>query len=185
MLLPEKWDKVPQPEACASKDASRPALQHVYLRIEETEDGRRGWLEATDSYCLSRLLVEVSEQDTEGFIPSTALVAARKVKATEIEADGSVSFTADGVRQAYDRPDEGQFPNARQFFPDTESEFRFGVDVSLLVKAAKALGTEKIAVSFTAGADGSPQMLRPLVVRRAKGCVDDAAVLVMPHRLDF
>ena len=58
-----------KPEKVASKDQSRPVLTSLYLRIEGEGDGRRGWLEGTDSYKAIRMPVEVEPDDVEGFIP--------------------------------------------------------------------------------------------------------------------
>ena len=171
-----------KPHEAASRDTSRPVLCNVHLQTDP--DGSR-WLEATDSYCLVRVPVSDADEDEDGMIPAAAVKAATAPRAPgRVAANGHVeAIGKDGAVTRYDRPD-GIFPNCRQLIPDAEPVFEFGVNVDLLVKVAKAIGTSQVRLSFVPARDADgPSNLRPISVRALQGGVHEARGLVMPIRL--
>lgn len=148
MRIPEA-----KPEKAVTKDMTRPVLTRIYLRISERVTGRgrsrrvhrEGYLEATDTYKLVRVPVKVNDDDVQGFIPVEALTRARKQKLPEITA-------AEGVRVGdvtFDRPTDGQFPDAPSFIPEDEKiVFRVGVNAAFLHELADALGSDQVVLEF-------------------------------------
>jgi hypothetical protein len=140
-------------EKAVSKDATRPVLTRLYLRISERVTGRgrsrrvhrEGHLEATDTYKLVRVPVKIADDDVQGFIPVEALTRARKQKLPEITA-------AEGVRVGdvtFDRPADGTFPDAPSFIPEDENiVFRIGVNAVFLRELAEALGSDQVVLEF-------------------------------------
>jgi hypothetical protein len=188
----------------ASKDASRPVLASLYLRIVDGPDGRRGYIEGTDSYKLGRVPVELDADDTEGFIPVDVFTAARKLRATNIVANGSLSLTDGHAELAqYPRPELGQFPNTDMLLdcPDATVDgrrFRIGVNPTLLLELAQGMGAATVVLEFTAHSDhdvskrvasaGAPSPLRPIQVSVLDTVSKDndtreATGLVMPVRI--
>lgn len=171
-----------KPEAVVSKDQTRPVLTHLYLRIEETEEGRKGTLEATDSYKLVRIPVEVEDDDTEGFIPVEVYKQARKVSsktlgAVEVKANGSLDLQ-DG--SSFPRTMEGQFPRTGELMNLAPSEFEIGLNARFLYDLAQAFGEDTVRIRFTGRDGGQPDALRPMTVRPLGG---DADAILMPIRL--
>lgn len=171
-----------KPEASASKDQTRPVLTHLYLRITGEGDARIGRLEATDSYKLVSIPVEVEDGDTEGFIPVEVLKAARKASrgssAVQIEANGGLVIE-DGT--TYPRPEPGTWPKTDQLIPTDTTEFEVGLSARFLWDLAQAFGDDRVVVKFTAAKDGSPDPLRPIHVR-PMGSAEGVAIL-MPVRV--
>lgn len=189
-----------QPELVASKDESRPVLTMVHLNAEDSV------VEVTDSYMLARFPVELDEGDTSGPIPVDALKASRKpplkFKSTSIRCNSHVEVRHEFGEHASDPyvtlPRESgdyQFPNTRQLIPDTLSEFEIGLDAGLLLKLAKAMGSERIRIRFTnaptrVGVENpavdqpGPSNMRPMVVRPINAHSDDEPIgILMPIRL--
>ena len=167
-------------EKAASKDAARPTLNRLYLRITETKTGRgrnrrthrQGWLEATDSYKLVRIPVELDEEDVEGFIPIEAVTRARKHRVVEIGA-------AVGVRVkdvVFDRPGDGTWPDLPKLVEADSSTFSIGLNARLLMELAEALGSDDLRLDFT----GS---LTPIKVLPLGGEAPQSVGLIMPIRL--
>lgn len=171
----------------ASKDKSRPILQHGHLDVE------RGVLESTDSYCLASIPVEIEDGDVTGMVPAEALIAYYKAIKAYKYSDLSLACgetvtleTPDGT-QSWKRP-EGQFPNVQQLIPeeDSRSNFRFGIDPRKLVQVADALGVETLTLSFCRRTDAEegqdigyhPNNMRPLITGYG-----DAVAIVMPVRV--
>ena len=191
-------------EKAVSTDQSRPVLCHLYLRITGEGNERRGSLEGTDSYHLTRVPVDVAPEDTEGFIPVDAITAARKAKVDELTCNGAVSFTSpDGAVQTWPRRDVGQFPNTDQLLAIEPAliegeRWQIGLNPKFLLDLAESLGAETITLEFarptTAGRDSTapakfgPSGLRPITVRplgakRRGELVDGAIGLLMPIRV--
>lgn len=199
MLIPPKTKL----EKAVSKDASRPVLTRLYLRITGEGADRKGFLEGTDSYKLVRVPVELDEADTEGFVPVDAITTARKVKSDRVSCNGTCRVVgADGVVIEYDRPDVGQFPNTDSLLdlPPAQYDGRrwtIGLNPLYLLDLAMAMGAETVTLEFTAvnpdGRDSQaptafgPSNLRPIQVRpqnmlRGAEPAADAIGLLMPVR---
>jgi hypothetical protein len=146
-------------EAVASTDPTREVLTAPYLEVKKGS----GTLIATNGRALVALPVEVSEEDTEGWVAIPALVAARKFarKGTDAEVTCNGACAAmDGV--AYPRPftkpaNPGpdyiakRFPNWRMVVPDEGRRLvlRVSLDPTLLMAMANALGSgEQITLEF-------------------------------------
>ena len=192
-------------EKLVSKDQSRPVLTHLYLRIVGEGEGRRGFLEGTDSYKLGRVPVELEPGDTEGFIPAEVITAARKAKADGIRANGSLELEAFGkVVATFPRTFEGQFPNTDQLLELEPAmidggRWTIGLNPKLLLELAAGMGAETVTLEFTATktyprdgepiVEGRPSNLRPIVVRPLatfRGCEEnhEAIGLLMPIRCE-
>lgn len=167
-------------KACASERDGRPVLAAVNLR-DEGEHGR--WLEATDSYKLARVPADPPSDealaacglregvtDDPGILPAAAFRAAYKgaAKARDaraILANGEVQVRERGAEQRFERPDLGTFPNVPQLMPQNEASFRVVLNPRLLAELAAAIDSpEAVEIRFTAGKDGEPNELRPLLV---------------------
>lgn len=72
--------RVPNILKAASRDKSRPVLTCVYLDVDRAE------LQATDSYCLASVPVEVEEGDVSGLIAPEAIAALRELGGAMDEA---------------------------------------------------------------------------------------------------
>jgi DNA polymerase III sliding clamp (beta) subunit (PCNA family) len=179
-------------EKAASKDSTRPVLQHLYLRAGK--DAGEGTLEATDSYMLVRVPVTMEDGDTEGFLPASALTEARKAadrytSEVHVGANGSIEYgTKDGGTVTLARPEPGKFPDTAQLFPGELSTFEVGVNPKLLLAAAEAMGCETIRLSFARKRESSIECdsdpLRPITVRPLNGTTSpDAVAIVMPIRI--
>lgn len=187
-------------EKAASSDLARPVLTNILLRIVETTTGRgrnrkvtrQGYLEATNSYILARIPVEVAEDDHEGYLPRQSLALARKQG--ELEAHETVSKVgALGI----DRPSrEGhQWPDFDQLIPKDKSIVAaVGINAKLLHELAQALGSpqEWLRLEFQGknviDAKGKiiGYTINPQAAIRVKpmgGEVPDAVGLIMPVRL--
>jgi hypothetical protein len=146
-------------EAVASTDPTREVLTAPYLEVKK----ERGTLISTDGRALVVLPVEVSEEDTEGWVAIPALVAARKFARkgndAEVTCNGACA-AMDGV--AYPRPftkpaNPGpdylakRFPNWRQVVPDKDRKtvLKVSLDPALLMAMANALGSgEQVTLEF-------------------------------------
>ncbi len=177
-------------EKAASKDDSRPVLMKVHLDAEKQR------LEATDSYVLAVVPVELGENDdaTSGFIPHAALALARKAKYNPepitVTAD-QVAVCVDDATTTFERDNEGQFPNVDQLFdidPPHHDELKIGIDPWKLVQAAEALGATRtrgvVHLSFTPSREDSRKLdaLRPLLVTVPGE--PEAKAIVMPVRIN-
>lgn len=200
MKLPPKA----KPEKCASRDESRPVLTTVNLRVvkpagdvqpatdtsPETFEPGSGFLEATDSYKLVRVPVELEPGDVDGLISVESLQAARKsdrhnprLSAGEASADipGGAS---------YPRPFGGQFPNVDSLVPagawgtKSTTVWEIGFSAKLLYELAQGLGSDGVRISFQPSPDGTePNPLRPITVRALRDGDPDAVGILMPIRL--
>jgi DNA polymerase III sliding clamp (beta) subunit (PCNA family) len=178
-------------EKVASKDKTRPALTHVNLRTDA--DGSR-WLEATDSYKLIRVPARgATAEDTDGPIPAAVFTAARWAAArglereSSIQANGSVSYELkEGGSASMPRPDGFQFPDCARLVPEPSAVvFEVGLNAKLLLELAQGLGSDIVRVSFVGSDDGSPNALKPMIVRPQGGKVADAKSVgvLMPVRI--
>ena len=191
-------------EKAVSRDQSRPVLCSLYLRITGEGDDRKGFLEGTDSYHLTRIPVDVDENDTEGFIPVDAIIAARKAKVDVISANGAVQFTTPaGDNLQFTRGPGGQFPNTDQLLAIEPAliegeRWQIGLNPKFLLDLAESLGAETITLEFarsvvngrdtTTPSEFGPSALRPITVRplgakRRGELVDGAIGLLMPIRV--
>lgn len=185
---------VPNVAKVASKDQSRPVLTCCYL------DADRGVLEATDSYKLASVPVELGEGDVSGLIPAAAVAELVKAQKSRRGYDssahldcsdaGMVSLVSVDVSQSWPRPD-GQWPNVPQLIPDEAqwSGFRVRLNTKLLRELAEGLGGDDVTLTFVrASADVSeseshfaPSNLRPIIVHN--GSTEHGVGLLMPIRI--
>lgn len=186
MRLVHETKKRPEVERAASKDAARPRLARPQL------DAERSVLEATNSYMLVSVPVELDEGDTSGPIEPEALKAQRKASKYDpasLACNGSVRLeTVDGT-QEWPRPDLGQWPNAPQLVPTAFSSFSIGLNPTFLLELAKALGDpESVRIEFAStrevDVDGEPyglaSDLRPMRVTVPRG--GESFGILMPIR---
>lgn len=186
MRLVHETKKRPEVERAASKDAARPRLARPQL------DAERSVLEATNSYMLVSVPVELDEGDTSGPIEPEALKAQRKASKYDpasLACDGSVRLeTVDGT-QEWPRPDLGQWPNVPQLVPTAFSAFSIGLNPTFLLELAKALGDpENVRIEFAMSRedvdDGNdwirPSDLRPMRVTVPRG--GESFGILMPIR---
>ena len=177
-------------EKVASKDRSRPVLAHLFVR--EGDEPGSGTLEATDSYALVRVPVELDEGDTAGFVTSATLTEARKGAVggeVELTVNGSVSYrTKEGGEVSATRPEPGKFPDTAQLFPSELSTFEVGLNPKLLLGLAEAMGSaDRVKLTFarksgsSVACDSDP--LRPILVEPLTGGVDGANGILMPVRV--
>lgn len=191
-------------QGLASRDASRPVLHALYLRIRENDGERHGVLEGTDSYKLGRIPVELDEGDTEGFVTLEAIETARKAKYDHLYCNGSLGAgTALEPLVHFPRPELGTFPDTDKLLELEPAmidgaRFRFGINPRLLLELAEGLACDTVELEFACtktyakGADASsspaPSPLRPLTVRplgrkRGSDVSADAIGLIMPVRV--
>ena len=146
-------------EAAVATDRSRPVLTRVFLRIVETKTGRgrnrkvtrEGWLEATDSYVLAQVPVELDDDDTEGMIPVEALVEARTTPTRELAVDGEIRIQGYGKLTTFPRPEMGKFPDTERLFSTEDSPVAsVGLNAKFLAKLAEALGTDTVRLDIMA-----------------------------------
>lgn len=198
MRLPAKC-KV---EKLVSKDRFRVTISMLYLRIAGEGDERKGYLEGTDSYKLARIPVEVSEHDTEGYIPVEAVTTARKLRVDELRCNGTVDvLTGESTAVGFPRPTPGSYCNTDSLLDVVPAQidgrpFRIGLNPKLLAELAEGMGAETVTLEFTAvkglpDVDGltdfRPSDLRPMTVRplglvRGSGGNLDSVGLLMPVR---
>lgn len=184
--------RVPNVAKVCGKDASRPVLMACYL------DADRAVLEATDSYKLVSVPVEVAEGDVSGLIPAAAVAAL--VKTCGKRSPGGILDCSDagrvsladgsGVFQTWPRPD-GQWPDIPRLIPaeDARSGFQVRLNAKLLLELAQGLGGEDVTLTFTRSGDHEegegvgyfPAALRPIVVHN--GSVDHGVGVLMPIRI--
>lgn len=176
--------KLPDLTKVASKDKSRPVLSCAYL------DTERQVIEATDSYRLVSIPVEIEEGDVSGLIPIEAMKAFQKAhKKTAIypslvcrETEVELVNHYDGTAQTWKRKVEGTFPNVPELIPEDVHPFRIGLNAKLLGDLAAGMGTETVEIQFVADRESrEPSALRPMIVRP----LADRAVtgILMPVRL--
>lgn len=166
-------------KVCTPARDNRPVMENPYLR----EQNGRWELQATDSYKLVAIPVEVSEGDTEGAIPVSAVKGTDSVGKDgirRIAANGSVSYASkSGGEVTLPRPDKGAFPNFDQLVPaythNGTHEFQIAFNAKMLYELAQALGDDQVVLTMQ-----SP--LRPIGVR-PRSTDNDAYGLVMPVRI--
>ena len=174
------------PELVASKEQHRPVLTNVHLDVD------KGQVVATDSYMLARFPVELDEGDTSGPIPVDALKASRKPPLKLRTGEDGVSIRAnrnvevvqgEAPYLSVPRGDvDYTFPNADSLFPAVLADFTIGLNAAKLAQLAKALGSDEVVLQFTAGKDGNPEALRPILVRPISRGDDDPDGILMPIR---
>jgi hypothetical protein len=207
MLIPENCKL----EKLASKDKTRPAMHHFYLRITGEGDARQGFLEGTDSYKLARIPVTVDTEDTEGFVSRDAIGLARKLKCDRIVCNGSLELrSGDRTEATLVRESYGQFPDTDKLLELEPAKidgcrFVIGLSPQLLHELADSMGADGVSLEFTANAGGqysgtslpagAPSPLRPITVRplthsqqnygrrRARVTHPNAVGLLMPIRV--
>jgi hypothetical protein len=195
MIVPAKCKL----EKVVSKDQTRPVLASAYLRVvepaTEAEPGS-GYLEATDSFKLARVPVELEVGDVEGFIPPAALIEARKADrlTPRLEANGTCDVPGG---PSFPRPEPGQPVNVDQLLPveDDLHSFEVGLSPKLLLELAQGMGAEGgVRLRFCKGRgaeswtpdnpESEPSTRRPIVVRPlGSSDVPDAVGLLMPIKL--
>lgn len=183
---------VPNVAKVCSRDQSRPVLCAAYLDVD------RAVLEATDSYKLVSVPVEIEEGDVSGLIPSAALAALHKLpkraQPASLRCGEVVSLEVEGGRQEWPRPD-GTFPQTERLIPEesARSGFRIRLNAKLLSELAAGLGGDDVTLTFTKvdaarlesdadeGVGFFPSPLRPIIVHN--GTPEHGVGLLMPIRL--
>jgi hypothetical protein len=184
-------------EKILCKDDSRPILTHVFLDVD------RRVVEATDSYRLVSIPVDVDDHDVTGLIPRDAFLALQKAHAKHrgghdtapaLYCNGSCRLEAAGTVQEWPTRPDGQFPDVAKLMPgpSQESAFRIAINARMLADLAAGMGTgDEVELSFllptgVAGDEGGrdgwiPNNLRPIVVRPANPSNGEIGLL-MPVR---
>jgi hypothetical protein len=134
-----------KPEACVSKDATRPHLTRAYYDPEKKR------ICASDGYFLVVIPVTPSKGDTEGYLPDRALEEAREAQEGSLEATVLASAKAVDVVStgtSYTRPDGGKFPDVDAVMkgaprPGEDGCVTFGIDAELLRILANAIGAAR------------------------------------------
>lgn len=191
MKFPSDRQTAPNIGKVCSRDQSRPVMTCAHLDVD------RGVLEATDSYKLVSVPVDVEEGDVSGFISPEALSAftkahKRRAPAPSLQCtETELVLHADGSRQSWDRPQLGRFPNVPQLLAGAEdrSGFRVRLSAKLLAELAAGLGGEEVTIEFcrirdkTEGDDVGffPANIRPMIVRN--GSDSHGIGLLMPIRI--
>ena len=182
--------KTPNVGKMASKDQSRPILTHLHLDVD------RKMIEATDSYGLVSIPVEVEEGDVSGMVPIEAWTAffkahSKRVPSPSLQCGEDCVLEIDGSTSRWKRP-EGTFPSVAQLMPDeaNRSGFRVRLSVPLLANIAAGLGTDEVTLGFVRskpeldesaeGVGYFPSNLRPIIV--SNGEHGEQAIL-MPVRM--
>lgn len=188
--------------AAASRDAARPALEHVYF------DADAGELRATDSYIAARMPVSPDHGDSSGWVTVEALERSRKRDAGGLALNGSATVylappglepvepevVAARTVASYPRNYDGTPPKLAELWPEDRDGFTVGINAGFLKRLADALGAEDSVVHLTFAEDqhGRPNPLRAILVRtkdrateRGDGCSGLAAPegLIMPVRV--
>jgi hypothetical protein len=162
-------------EKCVSKDTTREALLNVQFTGHK--------LIATDGHVLAYIPCTETQEDTPGTIPPAIFSPARKdsktMYTTYLRANGDVK-TLQGT--AMKRPDT-QFPAIKAiagFFKSAKGNKgqRFTVDITLLERAAAALGTDTLEITLPEGKIKSALLIRGRS-KYGTGYVDGLAI-VMP-----
>jgi hypothetical protein len=163
-----------RPDKVASKDDTRPAMTHLFLRLRRA--GKKGtgkviggMIEATDSYKLVRLPVEFDDTDepTEGFLPA-AMFTGKQVIAMTVR-NGEVAVTnTDGVR-TLERPDMNgrTYPDVDKLLDpilENMGPLRIGLNARYLYELAQAMGDDTVVLGFSRHGRGSFNNLRPMLV---------------------
>lgn len=186
MRLVHETKKYPEVDRAASKDASRPRLTYAELDVD------RGVIEATDSYRLVSIPVEVEEGDTSGPVELDALRSQRKASKREpasLACNSSLRLEADGTTQEWNRHAVGQWPKVEQLVPSNFSSFTIGLNPTFLLELAKALGDpESVKLEFALPGENvdngngwvQPSDLRPMRVTVPRG--GESFGILMPIR---
>jgi len=180
----------------------RPALQNVHLT---TVDGAR-FLEATDSYVWARVPVQ-AEGDVDGNVEADVVREHRRYNVREAQQDKRLGVPYEptplllhGDRLAYcDRhgariernltdTEQSVFPDAEHYAANTleaYESFSVGVNVKALAKAAAALGTDVVKLTFieAPGLEGAPSARKPIRITGGPGTEAGAVAIMMPVRL--
>lgn len=178
-----KLEKTVKIEGAASQDETRFALNAPYLDITEGH----GTLVATDGRMLARMPVELEDGDTAGYVPVAALAAARKVakkgEQLAVRLNGQAIVSSAGQEATFARnAAEAQFPNWRQVIPKDEPKARIALNPELLLRLAKAIGSEERIVLEIMG-ETSPIRIRALSLSGVGAAGDRAPLgVLMPIR---
>lgn len=169
-------------ESAASKDGTRTAINHPFIR-----DGR---LIATDGRILASIPIEGLEKEQEAELdgkklPIEALKGARKVGGAR-EENSRLSLTEDNRCEIAggasfplpellpEAPEVAEIISARKH-PDEEDAFAVTLDVALIAKLSEALGDQNITFIFT---KGEPLRMVTMLPENSNG----AFGLIMPRR---
>ena len=159
-------------EKVCSTDPTRPLLCNANLRLEV--DGRPGaFIEATNTYALARIPVDLmeSDEDTPGPVPLEAVKASRKAGG-RLVCNGDCAVP-DGPR--FPRPNLGKFPDTPALFSDMTGPevVELRLNARFLYALAEAMGAQEVRLRFVPGA-----LMKPVHVEPLRG-VDGAEGLLM------
>jgi hypothetical protein len=201
------FPKTAKPEAIASADKLRRSICEPYLDIETlpaTEDTvtcdglkvpgvsvRVGRLVSTDGKAMAILPVDIDDHDVSGYVSGAALSAARKQAGKLDQAKVGLNGKAelpDGSTMPRNGGADGTYPNWRLVKDMTKGEpvFRYCVNVELLLRLAKAIGSDgPLMLEFYADENGKPDNLAPATVKWAgAGNPTGGKGIIMPMRFE-
>jgi len=160
-------------ERAASADPARPGIFDPWLQESN--------LYATDSYVGVRIPVALDDDDVDGPVPAASLKAARKVRLTDLRRvflkDGAAAVESPDGTSSYPRNHDVTPPNLDQLVPENPEGTTVGINIDLLYKAARALGSRDVRLTIPEGSS-KPVILVP--IDRS----DSRIALVMPIKLD-
>jgi DNA polymerase III sliding clamp (beta) subunit (PCNA family) len=166
-----KFERSIKLEVFASKDETRPHLNHVYL---DTIDNV---MVATDGHRMIVTPVSDTESDHNGPVTAESLAAARKLATRNgepsIHANGALALD-NGT--SFARPSTEPFPQWRQVMPKPgKQDQTVGVNARFLAGVFQALGDRIVAMTVAGPLD-------PIVFKVPTG-TSETIMLVMPARL--
>ena len=166
-------EKSYKPELVASKDETRLTLTALHI-------SKAGHIEATNGRMAVRVPVILNKDEPDGMLSCDCLAYAREL-ATEsaviIELAPKTAETVDKTR--FVRPPfQEEFPNLDNLWPlDRENEYVIGLNPTLLLMLAKAMGSAAEIVIRIKN-DKSPMIVKPA------NQSNTAIALLMPMHVD-
>jgi len=170
------------PELAAAKPAAaHPVLESVYLA---TDPNGRATLTASDGCCLLQVPVDREPEDQDGSLPPALLALASRAAGRHADtfqltatAD-TLSYPTPTGRIRQERPiTAGAFPAFAGRLPTGRPRARLALDVSLLARLAKALGSPVILLDVFA--PDQPFLIHPLSHTQR-----DCLAVLMPYSSD-
>lgn len=167
----------------ASKDETRPGLNHAYLDLSDKDDPR---LVTTNGHALVAIPVQETDDAKEGYIPVDALKSIKKSAKGQLSAvfdktkDGMVKDVR--TKAEWPSPEAGTFPRWREVFPKPDAKtFTIGLNPTLLLELVKSVGgKETVSLHFAKTKDGDLDRAAPIICRVYGH--DEAGLILMPMR---
>ncbi len=174
-----RMSKGHKPEACVSRDETRPSLAQMHLDIDAKV------IVATDGHMLVKIPVQIDAADHSGPVPVQALKAAR----TEAgRGRGEVAMSLNGAcvlpsGAQFPRGEVGPFPDYNQVIPTARVPLRIGFNAAMLATLAQAMGTDGVVLTFDlAEVSANAAYIAPILVKPNES--DNGALgVLMPMRV--